>query len=160
MFRCTELKTSTPDDMLVSLRTPQDADRTYIDLKVAIACTGADHEWLAEWGQLDSTINTISPLIRRAQFIFGFRGQIAMNRFAEDVPSKIPSISRIATIRYSLRGKNGGWCRALPGSGVLQGMYFVFLYIRGADSSLCTISRKKHEPSGRYLRMMHSNIAI
>ena len=160
MFRCTELRTLAPDEMLISLQTPQDADRAYIDLKVAIACTGADHEWLAEWGQLDSTISTIGPVIRRAQFVFGFRGQIAMNRFAEDIPSRIPSISRVATVCYSLRGTNGGWYRALPGSGVLQGMCFVCLCIRGADRSLCVISGGRHEPSGRCLRMMRSRIAI
>lgn len=62
----------------------------------------------SHWTRIDTEFNKIGGQIQQAECVFGFRDRVQMIQFATNIlEDKMPSISRLAAVRYSIRSANG-----------------------------------------------------
>lgn len=127
------------ESTILSMQIPRDPVQSDVILNVVLDCRFANvnEEHSKDWTQLDSDFSDIGSMISKAQLLFGFNGREDMVWFAETILEKrMPSVSRIATVHYSLyrdecanniqdEGKQrGGWYRASLDSEDLTGTPF------------------------------------
>lgn len=96
-------------------------DRPTFSVVIDCSYAQAQEEHIDKWTHFDTAFSKISASIRRSQFVFAFSNHEDMVRFAETiVANKLPTVSRRATVRYSIE-RDGKWYQASLESEVLQG---------------------------------------
>ncbi len=132
-------KESTVLSVQISQNTPH--NHTACDVVIDCRYARTDPEHSDGWTQLDTELGKISKLLQHSQFTLGFHSREDMTGFAETVlEKKMPSISRHATVRYSMHEEHEDkighrfpeedrWYRAALNSQELTGMISVVLYI-------------------------------
>lgn len=126
------------DSTVFGLQVLQDPGQSHATFGVIFDCREATlDEDSDRWARVDTEFSKISARLRQVECVFGFADHEEMVRFETAIlKTKMPSISQLASIRYSIHADNyedgiwhpGWWYRASLDAEELTGAPFVPLH--------------------------------